>query len=302
MPWAPNHWGAPENPINVASTFFNTVHLLPKCRKSEHGSIRFVSCPVHHLNAVSPWAREVTETLTKPSSLVSVNEVLQCSKIATRAINLQSMTWYLRTGKEQPLQPQQTKTTERRKRLTKQQTCLVDRKVQVVSQTWLILVRSKSRQWNLRESPKLPHMLLCIWNNLNLTASGIESLLTNEMFAVIVVFHHSHFVFQSGTWSSVVIELKIQHPWFDHSSKTRKVLLIYFSDFDFFAVSYSKTHHHSLVQVKSRNLRLNFHCLSQGSQPLDEHAPLEHFDRWACTPKISYDKKAEQNNKTPLKF
>jgi len=27
---APNHWGKPESPSNVASTFFNTVHLLAK--------------------------------------------------------------------------------------------------------------------------------------------------------------------------------------------------------------------------------------------------------------------------------
>jgi len=39
-----------------------------------------------------------------------------------------------------------------------------------------------------------------------------------------------------------------------------------------------------------------------GSQLFSDHVPLQHFDRLACTPKISYDKKAEQNNKNPLNF
>ena len=30
---------------------------------------------------------------------------------------------------------------------------------------------------------------------------------------------------------------------------------------------------------------------------IDGHVPLQHFDRWACTPKISYDKNAVENNK-----
>jgi len=33
------------------------------------------------------------------------------------------------------------------------------------------------------------------------------------------------------------------------------------------------------------------HSLASG------HVHLQHFDRWACTPKISYDKKAVENNK-----
>ena len=32
---------------------------------------------------------------------------------------------------------------------------------------------------------------------------------------------------------------------------------------------------------------------SRGSQAFSDHVPPQHFDRWACTPKISYDKKAE---------
>jgi len=34
----PNHVGAPKNPKNVASTFFNAAHLPPKGLKFEHGA------------------------------------------------------------------------------------------------------------------------------------------------------------------------------------------------------------------------------------------------------------------------
>jgi len=35
---------APKNPNNVASTFFNTVYLLPKDLRFEHGGATLVSC------------------------------------------------------------------------------------------------------------------------------------------------------------------------------------------------------------------------------------------------------------------
>jgi len=37
-------------------------------------------------------------------------------------------------------------------------------------------------------------------------------------------------------------------------------------------------------------------------QQVSDQVPLQHFERLACIPKISYDKKAEENNKNPLKF
>jgi len=37
--------GAPKSSNNVTSTFFNTVHLLPKDLKFEHGGIKLASCP-----------------------------------------------------------------------------------------------------------------------------------------------------------------------------------------------------------------------------------------------------------------
>ena len=37
--------GAPKSPNNVTSTFFNTVHLLSKDIKFEHGGAKLASCP-----------------------------------------------------------------------------------------------------------------------------------------------------------------------------------------------------------------------------------------------------------------
>ena len=41
---------------------------------------------------------------------------------------------------------------------------------------------------------------------------------------------------------------------------------------------------------------LHLMLVSRGSQTFSCHVPLPHFDRWACTLKISYNKKAEENN------
>ena len=51
----PNHCGAPQSTNNVASTFFNTVHLLPKDLRFEHGCTKLVSCPGRHLTSVRLW-------------------------------------------------------------------------------------------------------------------------------------------------------------------------------------------------------------------------------------------------------
>ena len=60
--WVPNHcgaaeWlrGAPKNPNNVASTFFNTVHLLHKDLSLEHGGANFAPCLGRHLTSLHPW-------------------------------------------------------------------------------------------------------------------------------------------------------------------------------------------------------------------------------------------------------
>jgi len=50
-------WGreiprAPKSHNNVESTFFNTIHLLPKDLMFEHGGAKLVSCPGRHLTSV----------------------------------------------------------------------------------------------------------------------------------------------------------------------------------------------------------------------------------------------------------
>ena len=47
----------PKSPNNVTSTFFNTVHLLPKYLRFEHGGGKLASCPGPHLTALRPCTR-----------------------------------------------------------------------------------------------------------------------------------------------------------------------------------------------------------------------------------------------------
>jgi len=46
--------GVPKSPSNVASFFFNAVHLLPKDLRFKYGSAKLVSCPGRNLTSVSP--------------------------------------------------------------------------------------------------------------------------------------------------------------------------------------------------------------------------------------------------------
>ena len=46
---------APKSPNNVRSTFFNTVNLLPKELRFEHGGAKLASCPRRHLTSLRPW-------------------------------------------------------------------------------------------------------------------------------------------------------------------------------------------------------------------------------------------------------
>jgi len=43
---------APISPNNVTSTFFNTLHLLPKDIRFEHGDAKLASCPGRHLTSL----------------------------------------------------------------------------------------------------------------------------------------------------------------------------------------------------------------------------------------------------------
>jgi len=42
--------------MNVTSTFFITVHLLPKDLWFEHGGTKLASFPGRHLTSVRPWS------------------------------------------------------------------------------------------------------------------------------------------------------------------------------------------------------------------------------------------------------
>jgi len=47
--------GTPKSPKNVASTFFNAVHLLPKDLIFENGATRLGSLAGRHLTSLRPW-------------------------------------------------------------------------------------------------------------------------------------------------------------------------------------------------------------------------------------------------------
>jgi len=60
---APNYCGrrrmtarSPKSPNIVTSTFFNTVHLLPKDLRFEHGGAKLASCPGRHLTSLRSWS------------------------------------------------------------------------------------------------------------------------------------------------------------------------------------------------------------------------------------------------------
>ena len=46
--------GVPKSPNNAKSTFFNTVHLLPKDLRIEYGDAKLVSFPGRHLTSLRP--------------------------------------------------------------------------------------------------------------------------------------------------------------------------------------------------------------------------------------------------------
>jgi len=47
--------GAPKSPNNVASTFFNKVHLLLKDLGFKHEVAKLISCPEWRLTSVRTW-------------------------------------------------------------------------------------------------------------------------------------------------------------------------------------------------------------------------------------------------------
>jgi len=54
FPWRQIIMWAPKSPENVASSFFNRVHLLPKDLMFEHGGAKLASCPGRHPTSLRP--------------------------------------------------------------------------------------------------------------------------------------------------------------------------------------------------------------------------------------------------------
>jgi len=59
---APNHSGGakwlqrvPLSPNNFTSTFFNTVHFLPKDLRCEYGTAKLASCHGRQITSLRPW-------------------------------------------------------------------------------------------------------------------------------------------------------------------------------------------------------------------------------------------------------
>jgi len=51
--------GASKGTNSVTGTFLNTVHLLPKDFRFEHGGAKLASCPGRHLTSLRPWVEVV---------------------------------------------------------------------------------------------------------------------------------------------------------------------------------------------------------------------------------------------------
>jgi len=105
IPLAPNHCGDAENPNSFASTFFTTVHSLPKHRRFEHEGAKLVSCPQtpsnlamplntmtsclwlarRHLASCGPWIKKL--------SSYSVVLTLECHRWSTALFSAYSEPW-----------------------------------------------------------------------------------------------------------------------------------------------------------------------------------------------------------------
>jgi len=47
--------GTPKNLNHVTRTFFNTVHLLPRDLRLEHGGVKLASYSGRHVTTLRPW-------------------------------------------------------------------------------------------------------------------------------------------------------------------------------------------------------------------------------------------------------
>jgi len=71
IPRALNHYGTrrmtavgAENPNNITSTFFNTVHLLPNDLKFEHGGAKLTCCPGRHQTSLRPYVHQILPVIS----------------------------------------------------------------------------------------------------------------------------------------------------------------------------------------------------------------------------------------------
>jgi len=76
----------------ATSSFFNTVHSLPKDLRFEHGGARLVSCPEPHLTLVRPWLfflclLRVGEGAVRSSWLRKISYLVALVRLSTSIIS-----------------------------------------------------------------------------------------------------------------------------------------------------------------------------------------------------------------------
>ena len=77
---------ASKCPTNVTSTFFNTLHWVPKDLRFEHGCAKPASCPGRHLTSLRPCSyaeSESIETTFRSSPIEAQTKVIRVSVVAS---------------------------------------------------------------------------------------------------------------------------------------------------------------------------------------------------------------------------
>ena len=77
IPRVPSHWVTPKISNNVTSTFFNTVHLLPKNFMFEHRGAKLAFCPGHYLTSLRPW-QHVSQSSQNPRTHSVAATIASC--------------------------------------------------------------------------------------------------------------------------------------------------------------------------------------------------------------------------------
>ena len=74
MKCTPNDCGAPKSPNSVTSTFFNTVHLLLKDLRFEHGGTKLASCHGCNLTSLHLCYDHYKSVAINTVEVVDINE------------------------------------------------------------------------------------------------------------------------------------------------------------------------------------------------------------------------------------